>query len=246
MRKRRRRRRRIAAFFITVLIFILIGVIIAGLIYFARTHKKNKLAGTWEYRVDYSDYVTFSVNDWIGEKNSEKVTFTPVSVLLTLGDDDTYTVAIDETSYKKCEQEVRVYLEDRFAGLVSNELILSGYMGTEDVSATSHSLVNETIGGSLYEYLSEYGISFMSPYENISVYCTQGTYKYDKKKGTIEFTDAEGTKVKEKISIADDVIVLTGSDDIVLNVNSGISVQSGTDSTNNAKSNLYPITFKKR
>jgi len=246
IRRKRRRKRRIAAFFMTLILFLLIGIVVAGIIYYIKGHQKNKLSGSWEYRINYSDYIKCSVDDWLDEKSEEVAGFTPVSVILTINDDGTYSVNVDESSYRACEKEANAYLESRFNELVSDELLLAGYMGTDNVGSVSDSLVKDTLGGNLADYLKTYDITFLPSYEELATIHTEGSYSYDRKNSIIEFTDSEGIVSREKISLTENVMVLTGDGDKKISVNTGSAAANGSGSGNDGKAVLYPITFSRR
>lgn len=226
MKRRRRRRIQITVmYFIILILLVIIGI---GTFLSINAFYRNSISGTWVQNQDMSESIKLKVNSWLDNEEEIDFTFTPVKTTLVLEKDGSYTMTVDEESYRTYVSEAYEYVKKRFSSVVEANLLMAGYSGSEDIEAVSEQLIEETVGGELGQYLEDNGVAVVKPMDQFGGFVSSGAYEFSRKNKLITFTDGTGTVSEYRTSLTADTLVLTGS-----------SEEAGEGAA------VYPITFSR-
>lgn len=253
---KKRRRRRINGFLIVINILLLM-IIIAGIIFYFISTKKNTVTGVWEYSLDYSDQIRKAADKWMLNDDEVAFSFKPVKIILTLTEDDTYSVSVDEASYRECEDSAYAFFGKRLNYTIENKLTAAGYEG-QDVTDVAGNLISQTLeGGDIRSYLTDQGVVILPSIDEIKMlYSENGTYSYDRKALCIEFTESTGKVTETDVLVADNVLVFLGdvaenstevqSNSTLIVMDDQNMYEDTADSNGLEGENGYPFIFTKK
>jgi len=252
---RKKRRRRVNGFLVFINILLLM-IIIALAVFHIIDEKKNTVVGEWEYEIDYSQQIVKAANSWVLNDDEISYSFKPVKLVLSLNEDGTYAVSVDETSYSECSQSAYSYFEKRLNYIIENKLIAEGYEGTDSASV-AETLTSQTMGTDMKSYLDEQGVVIIPSADEIkALYVSNGTYNYDKKAQVIEFTDSTSAISKEDVLVTESMLIFlgkVGTNNTSVQNDTGLIVMDDQDTTGDAADvttseieNGYPAIFRKK
>lgn len=217
--RRKRREERMLFSFMLLIILVLLTVIGVGAVFLFASQSGHSCVGTWKAELSYADEVQQKVGLWMHEaeglKSDEGVVYmeqaviAPVQLEMILNKDGSFYIKMAEDSFRQCEESAYAYAASYLTATIADKLKDAGYEGM-DLYADAESVAEETVGGDISGYLKEVMPQLLPDQDTISMaYEGTGSYVYDKKAQTIEFTDTSGKIFTERIVMNKNQMVFT-------------------------------------
>lgn len=229
---------------ILLIIFIIMASVFGGLfVYKEFLQKDTKYIGTWQREVDITDYVTDSMDVWLGtavmgngtDYGTGRVVIT---MTLRMDKDGNWSESVDEASYESaCAAAKAVAL----AGLYN---FLDRRMAATDMSAelagkTTEEIVVEAVGMSGEEYLEKYGPVLLPSLDDLKLrYNDGGTYAVD---GNVMARRGLYGTAYETFAIDKKVMIIAGRTDAT-SASDSLAVSIGGDN-DMQQLTAYPIVY---
>lgn len=210
-RKKRRKAMMLRARAILAVLVIVVGLVLGAILLF----KGKSYAGTFERDIDITDRVASDIAIWLSDIDDMEIDSAwvksrvepyVVTEVLTLSDDDAYSLEVGADSYAKLTAKVNGDLDALLTEIIRDKLVQRGFK--EEVSnEEAAQITKEVLGMSASEYLQTNGISLVPDKEEI-IASKKGTFSMRgnkitiddgsgsvtetiiKKKGTLVFTDS--------------------------------------------------------
>lgn len=203
---RKRREERMLFSFMLVIILVLLTVIGAGIVFWIVFQGKSAYVGKWNAEIALDDEIKYAVDMWMHEEKDEEEILAvyetmdsprlePIIISLTMDKDGNFACELNDDSFEQCENGAYEYAVDTLTEIIARKLIASGYNGT-DVKLDAREVIEESVEGDLEQYLRGVMPGLLPKKETIKeLYTGAGSYIYDRKNQTVQFTDYLGKSI---------------------------------------------------
>jgi len=205
-------------FLIPVIVFIaLAGLLFGGLFVYKKfLYKDTSYIGKWTRQVDITDFVTDVMDVWLDESlvgdlaeyGDERVI---ISVNLVMNSNGSWSESVDEASYAQAQNQA---VKIAAAGLTSflEKRLAAAEVTPESVGKTVDELVEEAIGMSAEQYITEYGPQLLPTIADLNnTYSHSGSYKVEK--GILARTGFGTETLYEIYSVQDNFLLISNKSD---------------------------------